>query len=173
VTGLWLWVRRRQAIGRGDLAIGYARERVPVLLVLSGLLALETAVLGLLVPWWWIHVLDVVAVLQVLGIAATLVTHPHHLTADLLVLRAGRRVVLTVPRDRIAGVRLDRKYHDGRTVQRDGDELRIVVGNQTDVLLHLSEPVDGVRRVRFRADEPTVLLAAVRGTGAREQSPRG
>lgn len=58
-------------------------------------------------------------------------------------------------------------------VQRDGDELRIVVGNQTDVLLQLSEPVDGIRRVRFRADEPTVLLAAVPGAGAREQSPRG
>ena len=109
-----------------------------MLLVLSGLLALEAAILGLLVPWWWVHVPDVVAFL---------------------------RVVLTIPRDRIAAVRLDRKYHDGKTVQRDGDELRIVVGNQT-------EPVGGVRRVRFRADEPTVLLAAVPGAGAREQSPR-
>jgi hypothetical protein len=173
VKGLWLWVRRRRAIGSGDLAIGYARERLPLLVVLAGLLALEAAVVGLLVPWWWVHVFDVIAFLQVLGIAATLVTHPHFLTADHLVLRDGRRVVLTIPRDRIVRARLDRKYHEGKTVQRDGDELRIVVGNQTDVLLQLSEPVDGIRRVRFRADEPTVLLAAVPGAGAREQSPRG
>lgn len=172
MRSLWPWVRGRLAIGPGDQPIGYARERLPLLLVLSGLLALEAAILGLLVPWWWVHVLDVVAFLQVLGTAATLVTHPHYLTADHLVLRDGRRVVLTIPRDRIARVRLDRKYHDGKTVQRDDDELRIVVGNQTDVLLQLSEPVDGIRRVRFRADEPTVLLAAVPGAGAREQSPR-
>ena len=173
MKGLWLWVRRRRATGPGDLPIGYARERVPLLFVLAGLLALEAALLGLLVPWWWVHVLDVLAVLQVLGIAATLVTHPHYLTTDHLVLRDGRRVVLVIPRDRIAAVRLDRKYHDGKTVQRDGDELRIVVGNQTDVLLQLSEPVGGARRVRFRADEPTVLLAAVRGAGAQRESPRG
>ena len=146
---------------------------MPVLYALAGLLAVESAVLGLLVPWWWVHVVDVLAFLQVLGIAATLATHPHVLTADHLVLRDGRRVVLTVPRAHIASVRLDRKYHDGRTVQRDGDELRLVVGNQTDVLLQLSPPVDGVRRVRFRADEPTVLLGAVPPSGAREQSRRG
>lgn len=163
MKGLWLWVRGRQAIGPGDLPIGYAKERLPTLLVLAGLMALESAVLGLLVPWWWIHVVDVLAFLQVLGIAATLVTHPHYLTTDHLVLRDGRRVVLTIPRDRIAAVRLERKYHDGKTVQRDGDELRIVVGNQTDVLVQLTEPVDGVRRVRFRADEPAALgLAALR-----------
>ncbi len=163
MKGLWLWVRGRKAIGPGDLPIGYAKERLPMLLVLAGLMALESAVLGLLVPWWWIHVVDVLAFLQVVGIAVTLVTHPHYLTADHLVLRDGRRVVLTIPRDRIAAVRLERKYHDGRTVQRDGDELRIVVGNQTDVLVQLTEPVDGVRRVRFRADEPTALgVAALR-----------
>ncbi len=135
-----------------------------MLLVLAGLMALESAVLGLLVPWWWIHVVDVLAFLQVLGIAATLVTHPHYLTADHLVLRDGRRVVLTIPRDRIAAVRLERKYHDGKTVQRDGDELRIVVGNQTDVLVQLTEPVDGVRRVRFRADEPSACRGLPGGT---------
>lgn len=170
---LWRWARGRRAVGPDDLAIGYARERMPVLYALAGLLAVESAVLGLLVPWWWVHVVDVLAFLQVLGIAATLATHPHVLTADHLVLRDGRRVVLTVPRAHIASVRLDRKYHDGRTVQRDGDELRLVVGNQTDVLLQLSPPVDGVRRVRFRADEPTVLLGAVPPSGAREQSRRG
>lgn len=153
-------VRGRRAVGPGDLPIGYARERVPMLVALAGLLAVEAAVVGLLVPWWWVHVVDVLAFLQVLGIAATLVTHPHYLTADHLVLRDGRRVVLTIPRDRIADVRLARTYHDGRTVQRDDDELRIVVGNQTDVVLQLSAPVDGIRRVRFRADEPAVVVAS-------------
>ena len=170
---LWPWVRGRRAVGPEDLAIGYARERMPVLFVLAGLLAVESAVVGLLVPWWWVHVVDVLAFLQVLGIAATLATHPHVLTADHLVLRDGRRVVLTIPRTHIASARLARTYHDGKTVQRDGDELRIVVGNQTDVLLRLSAPVDGVRRVRFRADEPTVLLGAVPGVDTREQSRRG
>jgi hypothetical protein len=162
VRSLWLWVRgRRAGVGPEDLAIGYAEERLPFLVVLAGVLTVETAVVGLLVPWWWIHVLDVLTLVQVLAIAAGLVTHPHVLTPDTLVLRNGRRTVLVVPRAAIADARAERRYHDGRTEQRDGGELRIVVGNQTDVVLLLDPPVDGMSRVRFRADDPRVALTSV------------
>lgn len=50
-ANLWPWIRRRrQDVGPGDVALGYARERVPVLIVLAGVLCLETAIVGLLLP---------------------------------------------------------------------------------------------------------------------------
>ncbi len=162
MRSLWLWARgRRAGVGPGDVPIGYANEQLPFLIVLAGVLAVETAVVGLLVPWWWIHVVDVLAVLQVLGIAASLVTHPHVLTPDTLVLRNGGRTVLVIPRSAIVDARAERRYHDGRTEQRDDEELRLVVGNQTDVVVRLDPPVDGLRRVRFRADDPRAALTSV------------
>lgn len=166
MRSLWLWARGRQdGVGQDDVAIGYAREQLPFLVALACVLAVETAVVGLLVPWWWIHVLDAIALLQVLAIAAGLVTHPHVLTPDALVLRDGRRTVLTIPRAAIAGARAERTYHGGRTRQRDEDELRLVIGNQTDVLLLLDPPLDGIRRVRFRVDDARAALTAVHGRG--------
>jgi hypothetical protein len=66
-------------------------------------------------------------------------------------------------------VRAERKYHSGRTIQltgqQDSVELSIVIGNQTDVFVTLSEPVAVVEPngtigkaeiLRFRADVGTI-----------------
>jgi hypothetical protein len=165
---LWLWVRRRNDLAPGDIGIGDARDHTPTLVVLAGVLALETAVVGLLVPWPFVHVLDVLAVLQVLEIAATGVTRPHYVRDDVLFLRTGRKFEVRVPLALVATVRAERKYHSGQTVQWADDELAIVIGNQTDVLVILSEPVTTpkgpARVVRFRADDPVKAVRVIRGT---------
>lgn len=159
LAALWLWIRRRRTgLGPSDAAIGYGRDQIPTLFVLTGALALETAVVGLLVPWWWVHVLDVLAIAQVLGIAAVMTTTPHYLTRDTLVLREGTQFEVRVPLTSIASVRAHRKDHNGPTIEIAGDTLNIVIGNQTDVTLALSEPLPvkdtTVSTIRFRADEP-------------------
>jgi hypothetical protein len=85
-----------------------------------------------------------------------------------LFLRTGRKFEVRVPLASVATVRAERKYHSGQTVQWADDELAIVIGNQTDVLVTLSEPVTTPRgtaqAVRFRADEPAKAVRAIRGT---------
>jgi hypothetical protein len=174
--------RRRQNVGAGDLALGYARERTPVLVALAGVLCVETAVVGILVPWPVVHALDVLAVLQVLSIAATEVTRPHYLCGDVLILREGPIFEVRVPLASVLAVRTERKYHNGRTLQLVGQQdsevpqLNIVVGNQTDLLVTLSEPVTVIESngtigraeiPRFRADEPETAVSAIRRAVAR------
>ncbi|ONI70873.1 hypothetical protein ALI144C_50745 [Actinosynnema sp. ALI-1.44] len=166
LTSLWLWVRRRRAgVGPSDTAIGYARDQVPTLSVLTGALALESFVVGLLVPWWWVHVLDVLTLLQVLGIAAVMVTRPHCLTSDTLVLREGSMFEVRVPLASIASARVHRKDHNGPTIEFDDDTLSIVIGNQTDVTVVLSDPLSvkdsQVSAIRFRADDPREAVRAI------------
>lgn len=165
-VALWHWLRgHRVGVGRGDVAIGHARERTPALLALAGVLALETAVVGVLVPWPIVHVLDVVALLQVLGIAAVEVTHPHVLRREELVLREGARFALRVPLGAVVSVRVEHRSHTGPARQLAGAEVAIVVANQTDVLVTLSEPVPVLggeaTRIRFRADDPRAAVSAI------------
>jgi len=92
---------------------------------------------------------------------------------DVLVLRAGRAFEVRVPLRSVVTVRAERKYHSGRTIQRTGTDLSIVIGNQTDVVLTLSESVGTARVVRFRADEPAKAVTAIRAPrGTTSGSPR-
>lgn len=160
MRSLWWWLRgRRAGVGPDDLAIGYAGQQTPFLLAMAGLLAVETAVLGLLVPWPIVHVLDVLALLQVLAIAANLVVHPHVLGSDTLLLRDGGRFALRVPLAAITGIRVESRTSRKRRL--DGDELSIPVGGQTTVCLELAHPVDAATRIRFHADEPRQVAAAI------------
>ncbi|GAB3468840.1 hypothetical protein [Actinophytocola sediminis] len=165
-AALWHWLRgRRVGVGHGDVAIGHARERTPMLLALAGVLALETAVVGLLVPWPVVHVLDAVALLQVLAIAAVEVTYPHVVGRTELVLRDGATFALRVPLAVVTAVRVQRRYHTGRARQLVDGELTVAVNNQTDVLVTLSEPIPvaggEATRIRFLADDPAAAVSAI------------
>ncbi|HWO68227.1 MAG TPA: hypothetical protein VNO31_50160 [Umezawaea sp.] len=172
MKSLLLWVRRgRVGVGPGDVVLGHAAERVPLLVVMACLLALETAVVGLLVPWPVVHVLDVCAVVQVLVVLARSVTRPHVLRADSLVLRDGGAFEVVVPLRLVAAVRVRREHHTGfRSVRRDGTEVVVVSGDQTTVRLDLAEPLDvvlpgGARcattALRCHADDPAAAVAAI------------
>ena len=129
------------------------------------------AVVGLLVPWPVVHVLDVCAVVQVLVVLARSVTRPHVLRADSLVLRDGGAFEVVVPLRLVAAVRVRREHHTGfRSVRRDGTEVVVVSGDQTTVRLDLAEPLDvvlpgGARcattALRCHADDPAAAVAAI------------
>ncbi|MER7011431.1 hypothetical protein ABT324_08395 [Saccharopolyspora sp. NPDC000359] len=170
-----LLLRRRIGVGPGDTALGYAREQVPMMLVLACVLALETALVGLLVPWPVVHLVDVCAVLQVVVLLAVLVTRPHFVGRDRLVLRNGARFELELPLESITSVSAARKSHRGATFQFHEGELAIVVGNQTNVRVELAEPIrvtlpngtaQEVGQVRFRADEPALAVSTIRALTA-------
>ncbi|RZQ60559.1 hypothetical protein [Amycolatopsis suaedae] len=170
---LWHWIRRRDhGVGPGDRAFGYASEQAPIMFALLGVIVVETTVVGFLLPWWWIHVLDGIAVVQVLAAIASLKVRPHVLRADTLVVRSGPMIHVDVPLELVVSVRAELKHHDGTsTYQVRGDELCLVQGNQTDLTLELSDPVSTtrsngepllVRVLRFRADEPRAAADAIR-----------
>ncbi|WP_158885656.1 hypothetical protein [Amycolatopsis anabasis] len=171
LTDLGAWLsRRRVGLAPGDVELGYGREQVPMMLALAFVLGLETAVVGLLVPWPVVHVLDACAVLQVLGLAATAVVRPHRVGNGVLLLRNGTQFTLEVPLTSVAAVRAERKQHSGPTLRLREREFAVVVGNQTDVVVELSEPVAVVLNgtageatvLRFRADEPRAAVAAIK-----------
>jgi hypothetical protein len=176
VKSLLLWaLGRRVGVGPDDAALGHSAERVPLMIAMACVLALETAVVGLLVPWPVVHVLDVCALLQVLVLLARSVTRPHVLRADSLVVRDGGAFEVVVPLRLVAAVRVLREHHTGfRSVRRDGDEVVVVAGDQTTVRLDLAEPLDvvlpgGVRcaatALRFHADDPAAAVAAISACG--------
>jgi predicted membrane-bound mannosyltransferase len=165
MASLWPWIRRRrQDVGPGDVPLAYARDQLPMLIAFACVMGLETLVVGLLVPWPIVHVLDVLAILQVLGLAATAVTRPHYIHKDTLVLREGTHFEIKVPLASVAAVQVARQDHNGRTVEQDGEKLTIAVGSQTTVLVTLVEPVPGgtAKVLRFHADEPQAAVLAIK-----------
>jgi hypothetical protein len=155
-----------------------------MLVAVACVLGLETAVVGLLVPWPVVHVLDLCAVVQVLAVMATWVTRPHFVGRGALVLHHGPSFELALPLRSIDAVSVEGKSHQGRTLQLHGrdevSELNIVVGNRTNVCVELAEPITvvlpngargDVERVRFRADDATAAISAIRSAIERRETP--
>ncbi|MFD7657137.1 hypothetical protein ACFV4N_24445 [Actinosynnema sp. NPDC059797] len=169
LKGLWWWLcRRRVDVGPDDVALDYARGQVRTSLVLAGLVVVEAVAVGLLVRWPWLHVLDAIALGAVLSAAAGLAVHPHVVGREALLLRDGGRFAVRVPLDAIASVRAHWRSHTGKPRHVDGDELVLSVGNQTDVHLVLTRPLEvrrpagTVTRISFRAEDPDTAAAAIR-----------
>ncbi|MFI6004013.1 MerR family transcriptional regulator [Streptomyces sp. NPDC051366] len=148
---------------------------------------IETVALAFLIPWPAVHrvvlVLDVYGVLLVLAMHAACVTRPHVVRRDgSLRIRYGALFDLTVPADGVASVRVDRRYPEGRLVSLSEDGvLDLIVGSQTTVTLELTRPLPFVRplgsraearTIRFHADDPHTLVAALRRSGPDGAPPR-
>lgn len=100
-------------------------------------------------------------------------TRPHVVRRDgSLRIRYGALFDLVVPPEAVASVRVDRRYPQGRlvTLSEDG-VLDLIVGSQTTVTLELTRPLPfnrplgaraEARTVRFHADDPRTLVAALR-----------
>ncbi|MCP9960852.1 hypothetical protein LUX05_04670 [Streptomyces somaliensis] len=167
------WVRRRRhGVREGVEAFGHARDQAALMYGFAFVCAVEAVGMSWLL---WdvpvVHevflVLDVYTVLFVLGVHAASVTRPHLLDGRVLRLRQGGHVDLAVPLDSIATVRHQPLFTHGKA---DG-ELDLKVGGQTSLVLELAEPVEAVgllgkrrpvRLVRFHADDPRALHAALR-----------
>ncbi|MFD0358823.1 hypothetical protein ACFVHW_34585 [Streptomyces sp. NPDC127110] len=174
--GRWI-VRRRHGVGPGDLAAAYTGPQTAMMYGLLFVSVVETVGLAVLIPWPAVHrvvlVLDVYGVLLVLALHAACVTRPHVLRADgSLRIRYGALFDLTVPPDAVASARVERRYPEGRlvTLSEEG-VLDLIVGSQTTVTLELNRPLDfrrplgaraRARTIRFHADDPRALVAALR-----------
>ncbi|CAN3978172.1 hypothetical protein [Kitasatospora purpeofusca] len=174
--GRWT-VRRKHGVRPGDHAARYTGPQTALLYTLLCVSVIETVALAYLIPWPAVHVtvlvLDVYGVLQVLGLHAACVTRPHVVGPDgSLRIRYGALFDLAVPADAVASVRVDRRYPLGRLLALSEDGvLDLIVAGQTSVTLELTRPLvftrplgstGEARTVRFHADDPHALVAALR-----------
>ncbi|MEU3375218.1 hypothetical protein ABZ734_32885 [Streptomyces sp. NPDC006660] len=176
--GMWIG-RRRHQVGPGDRAFGYAGPQAATVYGLAFVCVVETVGVSFLVRQWPVvhavlFVLDLYTVVLVLGTQSAAVTRPHVLTPDALRVRAGARVDLVIPLDRIAHVRDELRFQ-GAGGKTPDDVLELPVGSQTSLTVELAGPVThvsllGRRRevsvVRFHADRAGELAKAVRAAVA-------
>jgi hypothetical protein len=179
---MWL-ARRRHGLAPGAYAAAYTSPQTALLFGLLFVAVVETVALAVLIPWPLVHsivlFLDVYTVLQVLALHAACVTRPHVVGADgSLRIRYGHLLDLRIPAEAVKQVRVDRRYPTGKRVQEHPDgSLDLLVASQTTVSVELAAPVTFVRplgrrvrvstAVRFHADDPKALVAAVGGAVTR------
>ncbi|MFE7127338.1 hypothetical protein [Streptomyces sp. NPDC057617] len=181
-TSFLRWVARRgpHGVRDGDLPVPYAPGQTAVMYGFLFVCVVETVALALLIPWPVVHavtlVLDIWGCYFVIALHASCVVRPHVIGADgSLRLRFGALLDIRIPADRIASVRLDRKFPDGKLAAVDENGVAdMAVAGQTTVTVELNEPVRYVRALgrpaearafRFYADDPAPAVAALRAAG--------
>ncbi|MFC9912434.1 hypothetical protein [Streptomyces sp. NPDC127197] len=181
-TSFLRWVTRRgpHGVREGDLPIPYASGQTAVMYGFFFVCVVETVALAFLIPWPVVHavtlVLDIWGCYFVIALHASCVVRPHVIGADgSLRLRYGALLDIRIPADRIASVRLDRKFPHGKLAVVDENGVAdMAVDGQTTVTVELTEPVRYVRALgkpaeartfRFYADDPASAVASLRAGG--------
>jgi hypothetical protein len=161
------WMARRNVgVAEGDTVYGYTRGQGAMAGAWVFVCVVETVGMAVLLRSWpVVHavmlVIDVYTVLWVLGLYAACAVRPHVLGGGVLRLRNGWGPDVCVPLELIESARAESRF------SRSGDPgaLELDVASQTSVTLRLSAPLpgaeDGIQTVRFHADEPRPLLAAL------------
>ncbi|MEU3601924.1 hypothetical protein ABZ714_24890 [Streptomyces sp. NPDC006798] len=179
LRSIWFRVRRRtHGVGPGDHAAGYTAPQSATMWSLIGLSVVETAALAFLIPWPVVHlvllVLGVYGTVFMVGMQAACAVRPHVAGADgSLRLRYGALFDLRIPAGDIVRVRIDRRFPPGGLITaHDDGSVDLAVGGQTNVAVDLVSPVTytrplgragTARTVRFHADDPQALVAALGG----------
>ncbi|GAA3018704.1 hypothetical protein GCM10017559_48460 [Streptosporangium longisporum] len=179
-VSLVLWAaRRRDGVPPGAVAVPYSGGQSWTLLLLVFAMAVETAVVDLVLlstgvptaPRLAVLVIDLSGIVYALAFAAACVTRPHVVTPAELRLRYGAYLDLRVPRVLISSVRVSPCYNESGMVTVQDGRLGLAVGSQTNVVVELSEPVTVVRPlgglaeatvIRLFTDTPGVLVSALR-----------
>ncbi|MGV9451681.1 hypothetical protein [Streptomyces sp. NPDC003635] len=187
-TSFLRWVTRRgpHAVGEGDRPVAYAPGQTSVMYGFLFVSVVETVAVAFLIPWPVVHavtlVLDVWGCYFILALHASCVVRPHVIGADgSLRLRYGALLDLRVPADRIASVRQDRKFPEGRLGAVDeGGVADLAVAGQTTVTVELTEPVAYLRAlgkpaearvIRFYAEDARAAVTALRAAMERSAEP--
>lgn len=178
-TSFLRWVTRRgpHGVREGDLPVPYAPGQTAVMYGFLFVCIIETVGLALVIPWPVVHavtlVLDIWGCYFVIALHASCVVRPHVIGADgSLRLRYGVLLDIRIPADRMASVRLDRKFPNGKPAVADENGLvDMAVAGQTTVTVELTEPIGYVRALgkpaearvfRFYAHDPASAVAALR-----------
>lgn len=182
---LWLWLRRRyDGAGPGVTPIGYTKGTMAVPLAFLVAALVETVVVHLLVPWPIVRavllVVSLWGLVQIAGILAGRIVHPHLLTADRLVVRSGHLVVADLDR-RVVSRGVARRRWEHTAPVAVGDALYLPGPDGTCLDVHLTGPV-GVRPPRFftharatapvsrlslQVDDPEAVVAALASPATR------
>ncbi|MGW2150567.1 hypothetical protein ACWCOT_40095 [Nonomuraea bangladeshensis] len=176
-----LWVRRRQdGVPPDGVALAYAKNQRPLLLMLLFAVAVQAVAL----EWMLaasdasadlraiVMVADVYQLLFVLALGAASATRPHVVTAEELRIRYGAYFDVRVPRELIASVKISRNY-DARGVIAVADgHLTVGVDAQTNLIVNLTAPItvtrplgrrEHITTIRFYADDPGSALRSLTG----------
>ncbi|HEY7272258.1 MAG TPA: hypothetical protein VH502_05955 [Actinoplanes sp.] len=176
---LFRWAfRRPHRVEPGTVTFSYTGAVAMLFGVFIGLSALEIPILHLILPWPLARTISVVAgaygLFWMIGLLATLRTHPHLVGPSGLRIRNSTTVDVAIGWDDIDAVRVRRRSlpPGGQTqVEEVGDErvLSLGVGSQTSVDVLLGRPLTvavrktggaPVTQIRFHADDPEALVAA-------------
>lgn len=156
------------------MTFGYGRDARLTGWAVLAVTVVETAAVHLLLPWPAVRLVllasGVLATLLLLATLADSAVRPHLLTDDHLRLRAGSRLVVDVPLADVAAVGRRRGQAEQAVELADG-VLVLASGQQTDVELRLHAPqwweagglAGQVASIRFAADAPAEVVAALRG----------
>jgi hypothetical protein len=182
LQSLVLWMRRRHDVPPGATALPYGREGRVLGLALLAASVIEVVAVELVVPWPGVRlvllVLGLYGVLAVLGWVADLSVRPHVLTAESLRLRLGSATEVDVPLAAVERVSRRLRGAEGTVTLADGT-LVLAVGNQTQIEVRLTEPLEvtvgrragTVQVVRFSVDDPAAALRMLQDAAA--QTGRG
>ena len=182
----WITRRRFHGVGEGDVPIPYASGGALVMFALIYASAIETVVLAFVIPWPTVRAitlfLDLWGVYFAIALYASCVVRPHVALADgSLRLRRGALLDITIPAQRIADSRVERRFAAGKAAAVDADGCAVLpMGGQTTVVVELDEPVEFVRPLgktatargfRYYAQDPAAAVAALRSAAARPGGP--
>ncbi|GAA3996244.1 hypothetical protein GCM10022247_15240 [Allokutzneria multivorans] len=177
---LFLLLRGKKDVPEGGTAVGYSGESTTVLVALLVASLVEIVAVEFLVPWatvrWILLVLSVYGVLWLLGHIASLITRPHVVSSETLLLRNGTGLAVSFPLAAVRAVRTERKGNHERQVAVVGEVLNIAAGDTTTVFVEFDPPqeFDGrtVHGVRFHADDPRAAARLVRTSAPAPEPPR-
>jgi hypothetical protein len=153
--------------GGSPVAFAYSRALAPLPWVFVAIMALELAVVHLLVAALWSHV--VAAILSVISLAALVWTialirsldrRPVLVTETGVTMRLGRLKTVHVPATTIAGLRTS---VPGEALKQRG-VLNLAMINYPNLMLDLDPPLPGrrpVHAIAHRLDDPAGFAAAV------------
>ena len=167
-------MRRRRAVGPGQIPFSYTSRIGVMLWATNALTPVELAVVHLLLPWpavrWAVLALSSIALVGSVAFALALGQRPHTLDPDRLTLRFGylREVVVAV--GDVVAVR-PRTTLDHRRILETADggvalsvlgETSVVLELRADATVRVGEDEVPADRVSFFADDPRALTGRLR-----------
>ncbi|MBB5986242.1 hypothetical protein [Sphingobium lignivorans] len=145
----------------------YHRSLAPMMWVLAGLMAVETAVLHLLVALWqpWLalllSVMSIAAFLWLVALIRSFRARPVEIRDGVLLWRCGWLRSISVPLDRIAGLRTSWD----RTLVRDRQTANLALIAWPNIMIDLDGPLPmgrrTVTRLAHRLDDRAAFVAAL------------
>jgi hypothetical protein len=175
IRSLWWALRRRRAVGPGDVALAYGDRFTLMLGVVCCLGAVELGVVHVLtarwpVVQWSLFALGIYALLWILGFGFSLRQRPHLLRNGEVLLRFGHFHSVRVPVERVVSVRSGAVSGHRRNLVLDGDALTMAVMGDSNLELRFEPPVAievgavsrTFTRVAFFVDDPRAAAALLR-----------